>query len=347
MSDIDDDVNANGREDGVSTSTSSFQYSEPLKSKKNIQSKIISGECILSKVEGRSGVWGSFVKVIYKNEMDTGFVSCTKCKVLLSYTASNGTSHLKRHKCVLVNRSTLSIDNYFEKKLKKNIPTQVANEMVEKCWLDNEESEDNFLSKITWVTDRGSNIIKALDRNNRLNCSGHILHNILQTTFDFPKTSSKDQLINELLSMAVDFSLIEKLISAYKSLVRPLVQHVETRWNSNLAMLRAVHDMYDELIKIYSAENRKMADINKSLLSKLIFLTPFKEASDQFEALFLCPPLKKLRMVENIDERQGIIEKVKIELSKLQSNLISNRSQSEPVPIEETIQSEEDNFFSE
>lgn len=177
--------------------------------------------------------------------------------------------------------------------------------------------------------------------------------------------------------MAVDFSPIEKLISASKSLVRymkkngdnnllsrPLVQHVETRWNSNLAMLRAVHDMYDELIKIYGAENRKMNDINKSLLSKLIFfLTPFKEASDQFEGtirptiqlvllhrakllkhlnsivseekyddifknlahrtliickekfktniylgmpLFLCPPFKKLRMVENIDERQGI-----------------------------------------
>lgn len=285
-------------------------------------------------------------------------------------------------------------------------------------WLDNEESGDNFLSKITWVTDKGSNIIKALDRNNRLNCSAHILHNILQTTFDFTKTNSKDQLINELLSMAVDFSPIEKLISASKSLVRymkkngdknllsrPLVQHVETRWNSNLAMLRAVHDMYDELIKMYGAENRKMNDINKSLLSKLIFfLTPFKEASDQFEgtirptiqlvllhrakllkhlnsivseekyddifknlahrtliifkekfktniyhgmALFLCPPFKKLRMVENIDERQGIIEKVKIELSKLQSNLISNCSQSEPVPIEETIQSEEDNIFSE
>jgi len=70
--------------------------------------------------------------------------------------------------------------------------------------------------------------------------------------------------------MAVDFSPIEKLISASKSLVRymkkngdnnllsrPLVQHVETRWNSNLAMLRAVHDMYDELIKIYGVKIEK------------------------------------------------------------------------------------------
>lgn len=46
-------------------------------------------------------------------------------------------------------------------------------------WLDNEESGDNFLSKMTWVTVRGSNIIKALNRNNQLNCSAHILHNIL------------------------------------------------------------------------------------------------------------------------------------------------------------------------
>jgi len=37
-------------EDYVS-STSISQYSEPLKSKKDIQDKIILGECILSKVE--------------------------------------------------------------------------------------------------------------------------------------------------------------------------------------------------------------------------------------------------------------------------------------------------------
>lgn len=317
-----------------------------------------------------------------------------------------------------LNSNVLHVEQfpYDQKKTGDNIQNNLKQFFNQ--WLDNEESGDNFLSKLTWVTDRGSYIIEALDRNNRLNCSAHTLHNILQTTFDFTKTNSKYQLINELLSMAVDFSPIEKLFSASRSLVRYmkkngdnnllsriLVQHVETRWNSNLAMLRVIHDMYDELIKIYGVENRKMADINKSLLSKLIFfLTPFKEESDQFEgtinptiqlvllhrakllkhlnsivseekyddkfkhlahrtliilkekfktniyhsiALFLCPPFKKLRMVENIDERQGIIEKVKIELSKLQSNLISNCSQSKRVPIEETIQSEEDNIFSE
>lgn len=92
-------------------------------------------------------------------------------------------------------------------------------------WLDNEESGDNFLSKITWVTDRGSNIIKALDRNNRLNCSAHILHNILQTTFDFTKTNSKDQLIKELLSMAASKSLVRymKKNGDNNLLSRPLV----------------------------------------------------------------------------------------------------------------------------
>lgn len=65
-------------------STLSIFWTIKIKNK-NIQSKIISGECIFSKVEGRSGVWESFVKVLYKNEMDTGFVSCTKCKIFLSY----------------------------------------------------------------------------------------------------------------------------------------------------------------------------------------------------------------------------------------------------------------------
>lgn len=99
-------------------------------------------------------------------------------------------------------------------------------------------------------------------------------------------------------TMHVNFKPIEELISASKALVRymkkngdnnliskPLVQHVETRWDSNLAMLLSIHEMYEELIKLYGIENRKMVNIDKSLLSKIIyFLIPFKEASNKFQS---------------------------------------------------------------
>lgn len=78
-----------------------------------------------------------------------------------------------------------------------------------------------------WVTDRGSNIIKTLDRNNRLNCSAHILHNILQTTFDL-KTNLKDQIINESSIMDFNFSPIDKLAFASKSLVRYMEKKMMT-----------------------------------------------------------------------------------------------------------------------
>ena len=73
-----------------------------------------------------------------------------------------------------------------------------------------------------------------------------------------------------------------------------------------------------ELLKIYGAENRKMADINKSLLFKLIFfLAPFKEAfsfqisDDQFEGtinptiqLVLLHRAKLLKHLNNIVSKE-------------------------------------------
>ncbi|KAF0731652.1 zinc finger protein 618-like [Aphis craccivora] len=351
MSDIEDDVNANEREDG---------------------------ECILSKVEGRSGVWESFVKVIYKNEMDTvltiilkkniptqvanemvekfvkmcsldlcsfEFVDGNGFKELGQYLVNLGANYghldidsLLPHPTTISRNTIKTVKELRDKLMLKLMPyfyenrcsatTDMWTDDYKKLsyisitihyinenwelnlnvlhWLDNEKSGDNFLSKITWVTVR-----------------------------------------------AVDFSPIEKLISASKSLVRykkkngdnnllsrPLVQHVETRWNSNLAMLRAVHDMYDELIKIYEASNQfegtirptiqlvllhwakllkhlnsivseeKYDDIFKHLAHRtlIIFKEKFKTNIYHGIALFLCPPFKKLRMVENIDERQDILQ---------------------------------------
>lgn len=41
----------------------------------------------------------------------------------------------------------------------------------------------NNMAEIKFVTDRGSNVVKALENNIRLNCSGHLFPNVLQHSF--------------------------------------------------------------------------------------------------------------------------------------------------------------------
>lgn len=103
-----------------------------------IQNKIKTGECILETHRGKSKVWDLFSKIIYANNdevqlpKDTGYVCCTKCKTILTYSSSCGVSHLNRHKCQL-NVNNERIDNFFAKRNKPNIPSTVTIEAVNCC----------------------------------------------------------------------------------------------------------------------------------------------------------------------------------------------------------------------
>jgi len=432
-----------------------------------IQNKIKTGECILETHRGKSKVWDLFSKIIYANNdevqlpKDTGYVCCTKCKTILTYSSSCGVSHLNRHKCQL-NVNNERIDNFFAKRNKPNIPSSVTIEAVNCCiklcsldirpfeavdgegfrqlcqflintgarygkidaadlmphpttvsrnclkmaeslrsellaiilpyfnngrcsattdmWTDdfkkigytaitihyiNDEWQlksnvlcvkqfeidkkktgeninkslkqffgdwaktngEEWLSKLTWVTDRGSNIIKALEKYTRINCSAHILHNILQETFSLTEQKSTE---NTDAGIQLQYlKPVDTLISASKSLVRymkksgdnnllskPLHQHVETRWYSKVIMLQSIRDMYEELIKLYGHNHTRLKYINVDLLTKLIdFLIPFKEASTKIEGekystinlvvLYRCKLVKHLESIKHntqIDE---------------------------------------------
>jgi len=398
--------------------------------KKVIEKKIKSRECFISgeSSNGKSDVWTIFSHVLYANtDKRTGYVSCNKCKILLSNLPGTGTSHLKRHKCAVITKGNSSMDEFVTKKIKIKIPEKVSHDAVDECvkfcaldlrsflaingdgfkslcqflvntgakygavdvndvlpnpttvsrnciktattlrnelmsklilyieqkrcstttdmWTDNykkigytavtihyiddnwvlnsnilcvrqfpidqkksgenvrrslkdffsawpQYDGDDWLSNFVWVTDRGSNIIKALEPNIRLNCSAHIIHNVLQYTFKGIENNDSSQTEEE-----IDLEPISNLITATKSLIRymkksgennllskSLLQSVETRWNSNLAMLQSLFDMYSEVIQLYGQDSRKMSEIDYNLLSKLIdFLAPFKNASTQLE----------------------------------------------------------------
>ena len=65
-----------------------------------------------------------------------------------------------------------------------------------------------------------------------------------------------------------------------------LHKEVETRWNSRLIMLMSVHEQIDNIheILLQKGEGYKLRGIDIQLLTDIIlFLKPFKEASDALE----------------------------------------------------------------
>lgn len=109
---------------------------EGIESKSTIQKKLKSGDCkLLDKVDGKAEFWKCFYKVVFNNETEkeTGFVCCTKCKTLMAYTYNTGSSHLSRHKCMLVSRESKSSMLSFVTKKNKSLPNNVMNECKEKC----------------------------------------------------------------------------------------------------------------------------------------------------------------------------------------------------------------------
>jgi len=105
---------------------------EGIVTKSIIQKKLKSGDCkLLEKVDGKAEFWKCYNKVVFekKTEKETGFVCCTKCKTLMAYTYNAGSSHLSRHKCVLVSRESNSPMLSFVTK-KKQISTKQCHQQM-------------------------------------------------------------------------------------------------------------------------------------------------------------------------------------------------------------------------
>lgn len=72
--------------------------------------------------------------MLYANtDKRTGYISCNKCKILLSNSSGTGTSHLKRHKCAIVTQKNSSMDDFVTKKIKIKIPEKVLHDAIVEC----------------------------------------------------------------------------------------------------------------------------------------------------------------------------------------------------------------------
>lgn len=394
--------------------------------KNTIQKKLKSGECkLLENTVRKAMFWKCFKNVVYNNSVSTtGFVCCSKCNILMSYSFSKGNSHLNRHKCALVSSKPNSLMDSFLSKKSMPLPNNVVKECTEKCvqfvcqdirpmdivsgqgfkalasylikvgsqygnididsllshpttisrtliktcdikredlvhyikpflienitsattdmWTDNYKKrsyialtlhflddwklkiynvytgqfpiEDkktgenirkclkNFfiawnmipgvvdpLSKVVWVTDQGANRKKALESYVRVNCTAHMLSNILKTTFDNKYLSGEDgndeaKPIYKLIIAAKNLVGYMKRTGDNNKISKTLIQETEIRWNTRLLMLISIEEQFKEIQDLCKNEPYRYFDIDLTLLRKIIsFLKPFKQASDELE----------------------------------------------------------------
>lgn len=379
--------------------------------KQTIQKKLLSGVCkLIPKSNAKGTFWNCFEVVVFtETEQNTNYVCCKKCHNLMSYKLSKGSSHLSRHKCaVLTSEPSSSIDQYFNKKPKTNIPQNVIKDCQQKCvqfcsqdirpmdivagsgfknlanylisvgskygevsaenllphpttvqrnmlkitdikrevvidhvrsfieeelvaattdmWTDNykkmsyisltlhfiedwklkmnnvytgqfpieerktgenirkclkkffvswriDSPQNNILTKLTWVTDQGSNIKSALEGVNRINCAAHMLSNTLKHTFDTKFLMGEDE--NCVTRPIINLIHTSKTLVGYmkrtgdvNKLSKTLVQETEIRWNTRLVMLVSIEEQYEEIIKLYENEPQRFNNIDRTLLQK-------------------------------------------------------------------------------
>lgn len=142
--------------------------------------------------------------------------------------------------------------------------------------------DPQLLLKIDVVTDKGSNIVKALKPPyTRQNCRCHLLNTVLKNTFESDKVP---------LIMYKTIRLCKKIVRHLKQsgkmnqLSKCVIQDCGTRWNYKLDMVKSVVDLYQEIQPLLSVSNREKWQIDIELAEELIlFLTPFKEACKSME----------------------------------------------------------------
>lgn len=125
---------------------------------------------------------------------------------------------------------------------------------------------------IMFVTDRGSNIIKALQNNIRISCMDHILHNILEKSTE------------ECIEIKKCVEACKKLVKFFKKstisngLKKTLKSACPTRWTSVFDMCSSIHKSMNDVIALLQERNEliRLQEINTQLLSEMVeFLTDF------------------------------------------------------------------------
>ncbi|KAJ0044238.1 hypothetical protein NL108_009711 [Boleophthalmus pectinirostris] len=163
----------------------------------------------------------------------------------------------------------------------KNIRRELVRLLVNRFGL-----EPSSLSRIVWVTDQGSNIVKALEPYKRLSCLDHAINTVLRRGLDKDALSANAPDIGETISAAKSVVRFIKQSGLAAQLSKTVLQMGETRFSTVYLTLKSVREIYSELCeKLQSrGEEERMDNIAPDLLDFLIsFLEPFYAAQRELE----------------------------------------------------------------
>jgi len=158
--------------------------------------------------------------------------------------------------------------------------------VILKCLQEFGVDEITVKSKVVFVTDQGSNLIKALRSFTRLNCSCHVLNLIMSNVFkgadDNTDIGGGDDEFGEIIQ-CVKYckELVTYLIQTNLKhrLAKSIRQDVATRWHSKIDMMESVIAAFPEIENLLDEKNEcdRLYVIDKHLLERILeTLRPFK-----------------------------------------------------------------------
>lgn len=165
-----------------------------------------------------------------------------------------------------------------KKRKTHDVLLNVINEEIEKLGLTQNRQS------ITFVSDRGSNIVAALkDQFKRYNCQAHLINNIVKQFYE-GKQASK---ILKILKPIVRYVKINGYNEQFEN-GKKIKSYSKTRWNSAYYMLASIlksWNQLEDLLKTNKSNHyQKFKSIDKKEVADMIdFLEPFKDMSNELE----------------------------------------------------------------
>lgn len=165
---------------------------------------------------------------------------------------------------------------------------------------------------VVFVTDRGSNVIKALEEYLRQSCGNHFISNVVNEGIRYGEPNTVLKSCQELVSNVKN--------SGKNALFNPTLKAaMKVRWNTALDMFASISPNWQRIQNYIQTSNQRglMADVTKEDIDSMIkFLRPFKTASLQLQPtksatqhlVHLCYDLLEQHLIENENDRPIISE---------------------------------------
>lgn len=164
----------------------------------------------------------------------------------------------------------------FKSKTGKNVKKEILRRFTELGY------KKKLLVKMRFVTDQGSNVVKALKHPYlRDDCRAHLLNTVLRNTFE-----SDNVPLIFLKTLITCKNIVRHLKQSGKSSELPhaVQQQCETRWNTRLKILNSITKQHPEIRALLTDKQNERWKIDIDLIEDIIvFLTPFEEATKALE----------------------------------------------------------------